>query len=124
MTAQVVIDGFKSVTVLDISKAALERVQNSIAPSLKSQIDWRVGDILASPELPPCDVWLDSAGFHFLLESDDQARYVALANRTVKQHGVLMVARSPPIGRKGAANYQSVATTVILWQAPFEMVLA
>jgi ubiquinone/menaquinone biosynthesis C-methylase UbiE len=91
LTAQLVTDGFKPVTVLDISKAALERAQKRIAPSLKSQIDWRVGDILEDPELPPCDVWHDRAVFHFLVGPGDQARYVALARRTVKQHGILIV---------------------------------
>jgi SAM-dependent methyltransferase len=91
LAAQLVMDGFMPVTVLDISKAALERAQNRIAPSLRSQIDWRVGDILASPELPSCDVWQDRAVFHFLVQPDDQARYAALARETVKQHGFLIV---------------------------------
>lgn len=91
LAAQLVMDGFMPVTVLDISKAALERAQNRVASSLKSQIDWRVGNILANPELPPCDVWHDRAVFHFLVEPGDQARYVALAAGTVKQHGFLIV---------------------------------
>jgi hypothetical protein len=89
--AQLVMDGFMPVTVLDISKAALERAQTRIAPSLRSQIDWRVGDILASPALPSCNVWHDRAVFHFLVEPDDQARYVVLAASTVKQYGILIV---------------------------------
>jgi ubiquinone/menaquinone biosynthesis C-methylase UbiE len=91
LAGQLVIGGFKPVTVLDISKAALGRAQNRIAPSLQAEIDWRVGDILAIPELPPCDLWHDRAVFHFLVELNDQARYVALAARTVKQHGFLIV---------------------------------
>src|SRR5882757_2034152 len=91
LAGQLVIAGFRPVTVLDISKAALARAQSRIAPSLQAEIDWRVGDILASPELPPCDVWHDRAVFHFLVEPDDQARYVALAAHTVKQYGILIV---------------------------------
>jgi SAM-dependent methyltransferase len=98
LTAQLVIDGFKPVTVLDISKAALERAQNRIAPSLNSQIDWRVGDILANPDLPPCDIWHDRAVFHFLVEPGDRAQYVELAARTVKQHGVLILGTFAPDG--------------------------
>lgn len=98
LAAQLVMDGFKPVTVLDISKAALERAQNRIAPSLRSQIDWRVGDILASSELPPCDLWHDRAVFHFLVEPEDQARYVALATRTVRQGGILIVGTFAPDG--------------------------
>ena len=98
LTAQLVMDGFEPVTVLDLSKAALERAQNRIAPSLRSQIDWRVGDILANPELPPCDVWHDRAVFHFLVELEDQARYAVLAARTVRQRGFLIVGTFSPDG--------------------------
>jgi SAM-dependent methyltransferase len=91
LAGQLVIAGFRPVTVLDISRAALARAQNLIAPSLQAEIDWRVGDILASPELPPCDLWHDRAVFHFLVEPGDQARYVALAARTVRPHGILIV---------------------------------
>jgi len=91
LAAQLVIDGFVPVTVLDISKAALERVQNRIVQSLRSKIDWQVGDILASPELHPYDIWHDRAVFHFLVDPDNRARYVELAARTVKPHGILIV---------------------------------
>jgi SAM-dependent methyltransferase len=91
LAGQLVMDGFEPVTVLDISKAALARAQDRITPLLRAEIDWRVGDILSVPELPPCDVWHDRAVFHFLVEPDDQARYVALAARTVKQRGILIV---------------------------------
>ena len=84
-------DGFNPVTVIDISKAATERAKSAVAPSLQARIDWRVGDILANPELPSCDAWHDRAVFHFLVQPEDQARYVALAARTVKQHGILIV---------------------------------
>jgi SAM-dependent methyltransferase len=91
LAGQLVMDGFKPVTVFDISKAALARAQGRITPLLRAEIDWRVGDILSVPELPPCDVWHDRAVFHFMVEPDDQLRYVALAARTVKQHGILIV---------------------------------
>jgi SAM-dependent methyltransferase len=91
LAGQLVIAGFRPVTVLDISKAALARAQNRIAPSIQAEIDWRVGDILAGPELPRCDVWHDRAVFHFLVEPDDQVRYVTCAALTVTQHGILIV---------------------------------
>jgi SAM-dependent methyltransferase len=89
--AQLVIAGFGPVTVLDISKAALDRAQRRLAPSIQSEIIWRVADILTDPDLPSCDVWHDRAVFHFLTEPGDQARYVAIAKRTVKPNGTLIV---------------------------------
>ncbi len=96
--AQIVIEGFSPVTVLDISKTALVRAQRRLAPSIQSEIMWQVGYILANPHLPPCDVWHDRAVFHFLTEPKDQASYVAIATRTVKPHGIVIVGTFAPDG--------------------------
>ena len=91
LAAQLAMDGFKPITVLDISAAALARARNRVAPSVQAAVSWKVGDILANPDLPACDVWHDRAVFHFLVEPGDQAIYVELATRTIKQHGILIV---------------------------------
>ena len=91
LAGQLAMDGFKPITVLDISKAALARAKSRVTQPLQVEIAWRVGDILANPELPPCDVWHDRAVFHFLVEPGDQACYVELAARTIKQRGILIV---------------------------------
>ncbi|HTF70663.1 MAG TPA: class I SAM-dependent methyltransferase [Edaphobacter sp.] len=91
LAGQLVRDGFCPVTIVDISEAALTRARCAVAPDIREKIEWQVCDLLANPQLPSCDVWHDRAVFHFLIGPDDQARYVALASRTVKQHGLLIV---------------------------------
>lgn len=83
--------GFSPCTVLDISRTALEKSKNRLAPSLRSRIDWRVADILNDPNLPVYDVWHDRAVFHFLVEPEQRAAYAALAQRTVAPHGILVL---------------------------------
>ena len=91
LAGMLVEEGFSPFTVLDISRTALEKSKNRLAPSLRSRIDWRVADILSSPNLPAYDVWHDRAVFHFLVEPEQRVAYAALVQRTVAPHGVLVL---------------------------------
>lgn len=91
LAGMLVEEGFSACTVLDISQAALDRARERLAPSIRHKIDWRVADVLSEPALPTYDVWHDRAVFHFLVEAEQQAAYVALAERTVKPQGLLVV---------------------------------
>jgi SAM-dependent methyltransferase len=84
-------EGFSPCTVLDISRAGLDRARNRLAPSIRPMIDWRVADILSDLALPTYDIWHDRAVFHFLTELKQQATYIALAEQTVAQGGVLVL---------------------------------
>jgi ubiquinone/menaquinone biosynthesis C-methylase UbiE len=91
LTGMLVEEGFSTCTALDISQAALDRARERLAPPIRHRIDWRVADVLSELELPAYDVWHDRAVFHFLVEAEQQAAYVALAERTVKPQGLLVV---------------------------------
>lgn len=80
-----------SCAVLDISEAALNRAKESVG-SNADQIQWIVSDVTAAPELGTVDLWHDRAVFHFLTNSDDRKRYLALAERTVRVGGHLIIA--------------------------------
>src|SRR6185369_6681638 len=54
-----------SVTVLDISKTAIDRARNRLGDRA-SQIQWIVADVAENPQLGSFDVWHDRAVFHFL----------------------------------------------------------
>jgi SAM-dependent methyltransferase len=84
-------EGFSPCAVLDISKTALDRAKNRLAPSIRPRIDWRVADMLSAPDLPAYDIWHDRAVFHFLVEPEQRAAYVALAERTVAPQGLLVL---------------------------------
>jgi SAM-dependent methyltransferase len=79
-----------SVTVLDISKAAVKRAQDRLG-SKAGRIRWIVADITAGPELTGFDLWHDRAVFHFLTNPSDRAAYKTLLRRTlaVGRHAVI-----------------------------------
>ena len=76
LLAQRLLDRGYSVTVLDISKAALDRACTKLGDRA-SLINWVVADIASAPVLEPCDVWHDRAVFHFLTNSTLRAAYKA-----------------------------------------------
>jgi len=83
--------GFRDVTALDISPAALSqsRRRMELAGDL---VRWINADVFAA-NLPSTrfDVWHDRAVFHFLVSEDEQARYAALAARCVREGGHLVI---------------------------------
>lgn len=84
--------GFRAITVLDISPAALAVAQSRIGASAAT-VRWRAADVLQA-ELPHhgYDVWHDRAVFHFLTEAGDRARYVQQVRHAVRPGGTVIVA--------------------------------
>lgn len=85
-------DGYRRITVLDISAAALERARQRLGDRAASVV-WREADILAA-DLPAAefDVWHDRAAFHFLTTHAERTRYVAQLRRALRPHGHAIVA--------------------------------
>jgi len=63
-----------SVTVLDISQAALDRARAYLG-NRALLVRWLVADITSTAILDACDVWHDRAVFHFLTEPAQRAAY-------------------------------------------------
>ena len=84
--------GYRSVTVLDLSVAALAQAQKRLSDS-GSLVTWQHADVL-TVELPVAgfDVWHDRAVFHFLTDAADRARYVAQVRCAVKPGGFVLIA--------------------------------
>jgi 2-polyprenyl-3-methyl-5-hydroxy-6-metoxy-1,4-benzoquinol methylase len=82
-------DGY-SVTVLDISEAALTRARDKLG-ARASQVNWLAADVTKVDDLGTFDVWHDRAVFHFLTTPADQASYIALAERTIRAGGHLVI---------------------------------
>ncbi|MBO6515540.1 MAG: class I SAM-dependent methyltransferase [Bacteroidia bacterium] len=74
-------EGYTNLTVLDISKAAIERAKERLG-SKSDQINWIVSDITQFSSDAQYDIWHDRAAFHFLTEPYDVNRY----QRTLHQH--------------------------------------
>ena len=90
--------GFRHVSVLDLSASALAVARKRLGPRA-GLVDWRVGDICRA-RLPEqaFDIWHDRAVFHFLTSAGDRAAYVAQVMRSVKLGGHVIVATFAPDG--------------------------
>lgn len=84
--------GYRHVTVLDISAAALEVSRARVGDAAKT-VTWQDADVLAA-SLPESaqDVWHDRAVFHFLTDAADRAQYVEQVRKTVRSGGHVIVA--------------------------------
>ena len=85
-------DGYKCVTVLDMSQEALNVSKQRLAGQSKNVV-WIEGDI-TTVDLPErhYDLWHDRAVFHFLTSSDDRYKYVAKLTKALKPGGHVIIA--------------------------------
>lgn len=92
-----VIRGFVSVTVLDLSEAALQSAQARMGEHAAS-VHWIAADATAWRPPVAFDVWHDRAAFHFLVEPRDRAAYVDRLHAGVKPDGHAIIATFAPDG--------------------------
>jgi 2-polyprenyl-3-methyl-5-hydroxy-6-metoxy-1,4-benzoquinol methylase len=91
-------DGFKNVTVLDLSGAALGAARRRLG-SLASMVSWREADITQTVlPMHAYDVWHDRAVFHFLTTPEARAAYISNMRRSVKPGGHVIIATFGPGG--------------------------
>ena len=76
-------EGFKNITVLDISEAALDRAKKRLGKKA-SKINWVISDVTKFNPDSTFDVWHDRATFHFLTTKNQVAKYLHAARRSVK----------------------------------------
>jgi predicted TPR repeat methyltransferase len=75
-------EGFENITVLDISKTALEKAKRRLGDKGKN-IQWIVSDVTKFKPTTNYDVWHDRATFHFLTTPEEIETYIATANQAV-----------------------------------------
>jgi len=84
--------GYSSVSVLDVSSAALAQASERLGGDA-ARVTWLEADVLdAALPASAYDVWHDRAVFHFLTEAADRERYVKQVRRSVRPGGYVMVA--------------------------------
>jgi len=90
--------GFRHLTVLDISSAAIQNARVRLGQRA-DEVAWLEADITRA-ELPAhhYDVWHDRAVFHFLTDAADRRRYLEAVNQAVKPGGHMIVATFGPHG--------------------------
>ena len=92
-------EGYRYLTVLDISAEAIEVSKKRFGAALSAYITWRVDDITKA-DLPRnyYDVWHDRAVFHFLTREEDRHAYVERVAWSMKPGGHVIVATFGPEG--------------------------
>ncbi|WP_183249110.1 trans-aconitate 2-methyltransferase [Bradyrhizobium sp. cir1] len=90
-------DGYRRLTVLDLSANALDVAKKRIGQAA-STIDWIVADAMTWRPTRTYDVWHDRAAFHFLTDPDDRAAYVERLRSAVSPGGQVIIATFAPDG--------------------------
>jgi SAM-dependent methyltransferase len=78
--------GFRDVTVLDVSAAALETAKARLRERA-SDAHWLVADVTTWEPSRTYDVWHDRAAFHFLTDERDRDGYVSRLRQGLKIGG-------------------------------------
>lgn len=82
--------GFEDLTVLDISRAAIERSKSRFA-NLKNEISWIEKDVLSFTATGLFKVWHDRAVFHFLTRPKEISTYAEVAAANIEKDGYLIL---------------------------------
>jgi SAM-dependent methyltransferase len=91
-------NGFRAVTVLDLSDAALMAAKARLG-SRAEQVQWVVADVTEwEPHGLAYDIWHDRAAFHFLTEEPDRMAYVARLIKALKPGGHAIICTFAPDG--------------------------
>lgn len=83
-------DGYRNVTVLDISTKAIEKAKLRLGEKSKHP-KWIISDIREFEPLRPYDLWHDRAAFHFLTEEKDIRSYVETAKKGIGEYGLMII---------------------------------
>jgi len=83
--------GYESLTVLDLSEAALQAAQQRLG-ARAAQVQWIAADATKWQPAKPFDLWHDRAAFHFLVDAADRAAYLDRLRSSVKAGGHAIIA--------------------------------
>jgi 2-polyprenyl-3-methyl-5-hydroxy-6-metoxy-1,4-benzoquinol methylase len=75
-------EGFENVSVLDISKKALDKAKLRLGEKAQ-KVNWIVSDITHFEPNTTYDVWHDRATFHFLTTPEQISKYIETAQKSI-----------------------------------------
>lgn len=90
-------EGFRSLSVLDVSEKALATVRSRLGLRAKD-VAWIVADVTAWRPDKSYDLWHDRAAFHFLTASGDRAAYAECVQNAVRPGGHVIIGTFAPDG--------------------------
>lgn len=82
--------GFESITLLDISENAIERIKKRLGEK-SEKVRFVVSDILDFSSIEKFDVIHDRASFHFLTKEEDIQKYATLLSDILGENGLYFV---------------------------------
>jgi SAM-dependent methyltransferase len=98
--------GFRNLTVLDVSAAALAVSRARLGPAA-SHVRWLEADLMTVDLAPrKFDVWHDRAVFHFLTDLRDRDRYVDLLRKSLRAGGHVVMATFASDGPEQCSGLQ------------------
>jgi len=99
--------GYRSITVLDITRAALEVTRSRLGEAA-DRVDWLEADATDFHLAHQVHLWHDRAVFHFLTQANDRHAYIANVKKTLLPGGHLIIAAFAPEGPKKCSNLDIV----------------
>jgi SAM-dependent methyltransferase len=90
-------DGYRSLTVLDLSDKALATSRARLG-ARAGQVTWLVADVTNWQPTGTFDVWHDRAAFHFLTEPQDRLAYGECVRKAVRPGGHVIIGTFAPDG--------------------------
>lgn len=89
--------GYRDLTVLDISRAALDQARERLQDRA-SRVNWIEADITRYDPGRQFVLWHDRAAFHFLTGARDRRRYAEALDQAVAPGGHVIIAAFAPTG--------------------------
>lgn len=90
-------NGFKNITVMDISEKAILRAKERLQGRAAS-VKWVVSNVLEFSPSEKYDLWHDRAVLHFLTSEGDVDRYLENVRKSIKPNGKIIVGAFSPNG--------------------------
>lgn len=87
--------GYKKVTVLDISGNAIEKAKSQLGEK-SNRINWIEADVTKYSFMEQYDIWHDRAVFHFLIKAEDRKGYITSLNQGLMLNGHLIISTFSP----------------------------
>ncbi len=97
-------EGFEDITVLDISRKALQRAKNRLGKAAARRVKWVASDVTKFQPTEQYDFWHDRATFHFLTTAGQIQQYLNIAQQAVKNY--LIVATFSERGPKKCSGLE------------------
>ena len=88
--------GFRRITVLDLSDTALAKARARLSDDVP--VDWVMANVLDWQPSVHFDVWHDRAAFHFLTDAPDQDAYLRVMDQSLVPGGHAIIGTFAPDG--------------------------